>query len=411
MTDSRQRRSWISGIRLRAAGAVLAFTVVVGLGVITNEPAQAQTFNVLYSFTGTPDGKSPGTGPLVRDAAGNLYGATVYGGSSDNGMVFKVDTTGKETALYSFSKRTDGRYPFGLIRDKEGNFYGVSGGGTGCIARGGCGLVYKLTRNIKFTVLYRFAGGTTDGCSPFGGLLRDMAGNLYGTTEFCGASDGGVVFKLDTNGKETVLHSFTRSDGAWPSWTSLLMDKKSNLYGVAGGGGTGCGGIGCGTVYRVSKSKKLTVLHRFAGGTTDGCYPSGVPAMDKQGNLYGTTTECGSTACAGYGCGTVWKLDTKGTETVIHSFVGGSDGALPYAGVILDGTGNLYGVTTEGDALNSGTVYKIDTSGTETLLHTFNGQDGEFPYGDLIQDAKGTLYGTATEGGSGGYGTVWKLTK
>jgi uncharacterized repeat protein (TIGR03803 family) len=162
-------------------------------------------------------------------------------------------------------------------------------------------------------------------------------------------------------------------------------------------------------VYRLSKAEQLTVLHSFAGGMnhTDGLYPYGTPAMDKNGNLYGTTEEGGSLEL-----GIIWKVSKNGTETVLHNFAGGSsDGANPFAGVIVDAKGNLYGDTAEGGSgANLGTVYELNKKGTLTLLRGFTVPDGASPYGGLIRDAKGNLYGTALGGGSRGYGTVWKLT-
>ncbi len=358
---------------------------------------------MLYNFTGSSGGAGPYAG-LIRDSKGTLYGTGYYGGTSDYGVVFKLDSSGAETVLYNFTEGADGGYPLGaLVRDKAGNLYGTasSGGDTACSS--GCGTVFKVDTNGSETVLHSFTGGTTDGCNPIGGLLRDKAGNLYGTTNSCGASNYGTVFKVDTSGSETVLHSFTGSDGAYPYLTGLLMDKKGNLYGVTENGGTSFAGV----LYELSKSGTLTVLHSFAGKTTDGCYPSGTPLMDTKGNLYGTAEGCGSSSD-----GIVWKVSKKGTETVLHNFAGGaSDGQYPFAGVIMDGKGNLYGDTEEGGAARlQGTVYKLSKKGKLTLLYSFGESDGEYPYGGLIRDAKGNVYGTTRAGGSGGYGTVWKLT-
>jgi uncharacterized repeat protein (TIGR03803 family) len=373
------------------------------LGAITLSSAQAQTFTVLYNFAGgTTDGSYPYAG-LIRDAAGNLYGTTSRGGDYDGGVVFKVDSSGTEALLHTFTGGADGAYPYaGLVRDAAGHLYGTTYYYDGA---SGCGVVFKLSKSGEETVLHNFAGGTTDGCYPYGGLLRDKAGNLYGTTYEGGAYNYGTVFKLNKSKKETVLHNFAggTTDGAYPSFTSLLMDKKGNLYGVTYYGGTSLFGV----VFKLSKSGEETVLHNFAGGTTDGCYPFGTPAMDTKGNVYGTTEECGSS-----NYGTVWKVSKKGTETVLHSFAGGDegDGARPDAGVIIDAKGNLYGDTRIGGTLGYGAVYKLSKSGTLILLHSFSTTDGIYPVDDLIRDWKADLYGTTYEDGSGGYGTVWKLT-
>jgi uncharacterized repeat protein (TIGR03803 family) len=416
MTNSRPDRRWISRIRLGAGRTTLTFVVGLVLGAVATQSAQAQTFTVLYNFAGGVDGKHPVAG-LVWDGAGNLYGTTSAGGASDVGTVFKLSKTGKKTVLHNFTGRSDGAYPSaGLIRDASGNLYGTTyhgGSSTNCFdGPHGCGTVFKVSATGKETVLYRFAGGTTDGCYPEAGLLRDKAGNLYGTTLNCGASGYGTVFKLDTTGSETLLHSFAGypSDGAYPWYAGLLMDSKGNLYGVTEeGGGTKCEGFGCGVVYRLGKTGTMTVLYSFTGGTTDGCYPSGTPAMDKTGSLYGTTYGCGSP-----GIGILWKVNNEGIETVLHKFgASHGQGAFPVGGVIVDAEGNLYGDTT---GISNGTIYERKRGGRLTSLHIFDGSDGQSPMGGLIRDAKGDLYGTAYAGGNSdhclgvGCGTIWKLT-
>ena len=394
MANSAPHRDWI---------LMLACMLVVGLGA--NQSAQAQTFTVLYNFTGYSDGELPLAG-LVQGAAGNLYGTTFYGGSSGSGLVFKINTSGTETVFHSFTG-SDGAYPKGgLIRDNKGNFYGTTEGG----GAHNYGTVFRLSKTGKETVTHSFNG--RDGESPYGGLLWDDLGNLYGTTYHggdltCGFGMGcGTVFRLSQTGKETVLHRFTgRSDGAYP--TGLIIDAKGNLYGVTGNGGdVTCGsGSGCGVVYKMSNSGTETVLHAFLGGAADGCGPIGIPAMDKKGDLYGTTQNCGYS-----GAGTVWKVSQKGAETVLHSFNTFTDGGSPPAGVIMDAGGNLYGDTYQGGTSFLGTVYELNENGTLTVLHTFTGSDGENPQGGVIRDIRGNLYGTASAGGSSGYGTVWMLT-
>ena len=406
MVNQVQRRGWIAAIRQQAASAALALAVVFVFGIVTNQSAQAQSFTVLHDFTGSPDGSTP-YGSLIRDQAGNLYGTTEAGGASGAGTIFKVDKSGTLTVLYSFKGGSDGANPFAeLLRDASGNLYGTTANG----GTAGLGTVFKLSKTAKEAVLYSFAGGTTDGCYPYGGLLRDSAGNLYGTTEVCGASGVGTVFKLTKAGKESILHSFAggSSDGEFPSFTSLIMDTKGNFYGVAEQGGTS----NLGVVYKLSKSGKLGILHSFAGGTSDGCDVFGTPATDVAGNLYGTANSCGSAQV-----GIVWKVSTKGKETVLHNFTAGSsDGSEPVAGVIMDAKGNLYGSTYQGGSANLGTIYKLNKSGTITLLHTFTETDGDYLYAGVLRDASGKLYGTTIYGGTGnqcnnGCGTVWQITK
>jgi uncharacterized repeat protein (TIGR03803 family) len=381
------------------SGAALMLAVVFGFGAGTVQSAQGQTLHVLYNFGGSSDGGDPYAG-LIRDAAGNLYSTFGYGGgTSFSGGVFKVAPDGTETVLYSFTGGADGAFPeAGLIRDNAGNLYGTTTqGGSDNI-----GVVFKVDPSGTETVLHSFTGGA-DGVIPVGGLLRDAAGNLYGTTSQGGTSNDGILFKISPSGKETILHTFTGStkDGKYPSYTSLLTDAQGNLYGVTEEGGSADGGI----LYKLSKTGKLTILHSFTGGTTDGCNVLGTPFRDAAGNFYGTTSSCGTDKL-----GTVWKVNKYGKEKVLHSFAGGtSDGEYPLAGVIMDAEGNLWGNTETGGATKFGTVYKISKSGHYTLVHSFDGTDGKYPYGSFAQNAKGTIFGSALNGGTIGYGTVWKI--
>jgi uncharacterized repeat protein (TIGR03803 family) len=273
-------------------------------------------------------------------------GTTEQGGANGFGTIFKVDTTGTEIVLHSFDR--------------------------------------------------------ADGCQP-GGLVQDTSGNLYGTTPACGAFLYGTVFKLDTTGTFTVLHSFTGgpSDGGYPTYESLLVDSRGNLYGVTSGGGNYNNN---GTVFKLDTSGTLTLLHSFAGGTQDGCFPYGKLARDSKGNFFGTTHDCGSS-----GKGVVWGLSPTGLLAVLHNFTG-PDGAYPYGGLARDSAGNLYGTTSRGGFnFDYGTVFKVDTTGVETVLHTFTGVDGASPLGELLRDKAGNLYGTTASDSGPGYGTVFKL--
>jgi len=393
MNKKRQRRiSPKQGLR-----AALMLAIVVG--AVTTQSAPAQTLHVLYNFAGSSDGGDP-YASLIRDAAGNLYSTFGYGGgTSFSGGVFKVAPDGTETVLYSFTGGADGAFPeAAVIRDNAGNLYGTTTqGGSDNI-----GVVFKVDPSGTETVLHSFTGGT-DGVIPVGGLLRDAAGNLYGTTSQGGSSNDGILFKINPSGKETILHTFSggTNDGKYPTYTSLLMDAEGNLYGVTEEGGSADGGI----LYKLSKTGKLTILHSFTGGTTDGCNVLGAPFRDAAGNFYGTTSSCGT-----HTLGTVWKVNKYGKEKVLHSFAGGTgDGEYPLAGVTVDAKGNVYGTTSVGGASNFGTVYKVSKSGQFTLLHSFNGTDGKNVYGGLVQNTRGTLFGTAQNGGTIGYGTVWKI--
>jgi len=332
-------------------------------------PAHAQTFTVLHTFRGSPtDGEAP-LGPLIRDSAGNLYGVAIEGGTgkcgqSGCGMVFALNGTGKELGGFSFNGK-NGQYPSGgLLRDSAGNFYGTTeqGGQTteacGGARGGGCGVAYQLTKTGK-EALYKFQG-TPDGDGPAALLTEDAAGNLYGTTFYGGAKSFGTVFKIDAKGKETVLYSFTdSSDGCFPDH-GVVLDSAGNLYGVTfdGGFGGSCNS-GFGTVYKLDTTGSLTVLHTFSGG--DGANPSSALIFDSEGNLYGTTGNGGSSGGCGLGgCGTLFELspqeDGTWSEVVLYSFCSASecvDGEEPLGPLVRDASGNLYGTTYFGGAHRS----------------------------------------------------------
>ena len=359
---------------------------------IASLSVQAQTYTVLHQFKG-PDGASPYGSLILRN--GSLYGMTRDGGAHGNGTVFKLTNT-TEKLLYSFSGAPDGAHPLrDLSRDSAGNLYGATAlGGTS-----GGGTVFKLDAKKNETVLYSFTGGA-DGEQPQSGLLRDSAGNLYGTTVLGGDANYGTVFKIDTTGTQTVLHSFGGdADGEFP-YSGVIQDAAGNLYGTTGGDGISS----LGTVFKVDSSGQETVLYSFKGGA-DGEQPMGGVIRDSAGNLYGTTYLGGS------GSGTVFKLDKNGNESVLYSFAGSADGANPLGGLVRDKAGTLFGTTENGGAENVGTVFEVDKANRQTVLHSFSksGGDGKYPETGLVQDAQGNLYGATYLGGTG-KGIVFELT-
>jgi uncharacterized repeat protein (TIGR03803 family) len=291
------------------------------------------------------------------------------------------------TVLHNFTKGTGVGAFSGLIRDSAGNLYGTTeaGGSTFCGGLG-CGTVFKVDTGARYIVLYRFTGGL-DGKSPIGGVIRDAAaGNLYGTTTAGGASGNGTVFKLDRTGKETTLYAFTGlADGGGPTG-SLVRDAAGNLYGTTTGGGHfNCiqgFSSACGTVFKVDSTGNESVLYSFLG-PQDGAVPYSGVILDAAGNLYGTASSGGDTSsCGGFGCGTVFQIDNSGVFTELYSFTGGSDGNEPTSPLTLDAAGNLYGTTDRGGDLTvcsgfgCGVVFKVSGTGTETVLHAFDGRVG-----------------------------------
>ncbi|HEY2444968.1 MAG TPA: choice-of-anchor tandem repeat GloVer-containing protein [Rhizomicrobium sp.] len=266
-------------------------------------------------------------------------------------------------------------------------------------------------RAQSYTVLHDFTGPPADGVTHGEGVIADGAGNLYGTTYFGGSKDCycGVVFKVATDGTETALYEFKGGgDGAGPLG-GLVADQMVNLYGTTQyGGGTGCTGgdfAGCGTIFKLEPDGTETVLYSFGDGS-HGASPQGALIEDTAGNLYGTAYHGGAK-----GDGTVFRLASDGTFTVLHSFKGGTDGSNPAGGVIADAAGNLYGTTINGGNHSLGTVFRISAGGGEKKLYSFAGspKDGANPAASLFLDASGSLYGTTELGGFGGYGTVFKI--
>lgn len=256
------------------------------------------------------------------------------------------------------------------------------------------GGVSSVRVDPAYTDLHDFTGA--DGGGSGANVTLDDEGNIYGTTDFGGANGDGVVFKLAPDGTETVLHSFSGSDGSEPDGAVLLHHNK--IYGTAGSGGAG----GNGVLFSLNPKGKYKVLHDFAAN--DGSFLRGNIIRDKVGNIYGTALFGGST-----GDGTVYKYGFDGSFTVLHTF-NGTDGEFPEHGVVSDREGNLYGVTAFGGASDNGTVYKIASDGTFSTLYSFTGgADGGFLYGGVDVDSGGNVYGSTVDGGANGAGTVFKI--
>lgn len=415
----------------------------------------AQTYTVLYSFTGGSDGASP-MSRLVLDSAGNLYGTTLGMNSypyqrttgTTAGSIFKISSSGEFTLLYNFGAGgVNGTSPSGgLVRDSAGNLYGATkGGGAGtdsaCFAgdfrfpTDGCGEIFKLDASGNFSVIYSFPG-TSDcwrGCLPLAPLTLDSKGNLYGTTYLGGSrdcdtfrlnnlggilnSECGVVFKLDPTGKQTVLHRFGNAikEGDFPN-PGLYLDGEGNLYGTTFGGGINGRGAngdgGAGTIYKLDQSGNQTVLFYFQRGVNDE-NPNGSLVRDNQGNFYGTSQ--------GFEAGS-FKFSSDGTLSQLPNL-----DSITADGFTIDGAGNLYAAAFGGGnsgpscgyfGNNScGNILELDTAGNVITLYDFTGAaDGDEPYAGLVMDSLGNLYGTTAYGGTVnsacpvGCGVVFKIT-
>lgn len=395
----------------------IAFSITI-VAFLRAQPCAAQSESVLVSFSGA-NGNNPQSG-LILSAKGVLYGTTENGGTSNNGTVYELTHSANgwnEKVIHNFGTGSaDGTLPVaGLVTDSAGNLYGTtkSGGAYGdgtafeLVPRSGGGWTEKILHSFKY--------GTTDGSEPYGGLVLDSVGNLYGTCWNSGNKNNGTVFELTPGAKgwqEKTLVHFNGLNGAQPVG-SLIFDSAGNLYGTTLNGGTT---DAYGTVFELSPVSSgawtLTTLHNF--DNYDGEHPAGGLVFDASGNLYGTVAQGDG------GFGDIFSLTPDGsgawTFNILFQFTGGSTGGYPGSTLIFDGAGNLYGNAYTGGQGSNGVVFELSPAGggawNQTILHSFvkDGQDGTGPGGALVLDKLGNLYGTTTLGGTSGEGTVYEVT-
>ena len=408
------------------SGSAVALAIVFALTFFTAHAMQAQTFSVLYNFTGGADGYAPNAGVTVAPS-GALYGTASLGGTHLGGTVFKlgqVNSSWVFSPLYEFTGVSGGSDPLGgVVIGPNGALYGTTFGNIDIF-----GTVFELQPPPTFcrailcywneSVLHTFTG-TPDGAEPqVENLVFDSSGNIYGTTQGGGMYDSGVTFELIPSGggyTESILHSFgLGTDGRGPL-EGVVFDTAGNVYGTTALGGTGnpetCMGS-CGTVYQLVPSNGgwvENVLFNF--DRTNGQHPFGSLIIDGSGNLYGTTVLGGQN-----GGGVVYKLAPSGggfTYSVLYSFSScGSRG-----GLAEDAAGDFFGVCYGGGANQDGWIFELSNCSQGCIandLHDFSGSDGSAPWGAPVLDANGNLYGTTTSGGSGncsgdGCGVVWEI--
>jgi uncharacterized repeat protein (TIGR03803 family) len=405
--------------------------------------ASTPQYQVIYRFQGGTDGYSP-SASLLADKAGNLYGATTYGGTAVNceaqdlqgcGTVFQLTPPAAsggawtETVLYRFQGGSDGAFPmYAMIADKAGNLYGTTSAGGSANCGGGCGTVFKLQRPSTpggawtESILYTFLGvpsGRGDGDAAYpNGLAFDKSGNLFGMaysgghcrTDETGTYCDGAVYELTPPGRqgaawnETILHRFHGPSGA-PAGPTL--DKTGNLYGRAGWGSHGFGMIFSLAAPASGGTGAVSRTYSFQGGR-DAAFPEAGLVFDTAGRLFGTSIGGGST-----NTGALFRLDPPAQsggawrESVLYNFVDGSAGGnTPNGGLVIGAKGRIYGTTQSGDSGAVGVVFELSPpakhggSWTETVLHSFtNGSDGAYPLSGLTRGSQGALYGTTSIGG------------
>ena len=417
-------------VQLVKQSACRTFVLGLALALGTAPSTAAQTFRVIHSFSGSGDGSTPNS-TMVVDQAGKLYGTTSYGGAQSgfagSGVVFRLaqrNSAWTLTPLYTFQGGSDGAYPgASVVISPAGILYGTTslGGNPGCPAGMGCGTVYQLQPQARAchsilcpwtkTVLYRFAGGQ-DGANPgYGQLIFDHSGNIYGTTGGGGDVGSGVAYELTHSSggwQESVLYSFDgMGDGLEPQ-SGVVFDTQANLYGTTVRGGA----HGNGTVYELTSSQSGWSISKQYDIANEGNSPYAGVVLDPLGNVYGATLLGGP----GNG-GTIFQLATSGSQwnsSVIGSFSPLSgEGLGAFSSLTKDAGGNLYGTTGTDGAHGFGSVFKLvpqNGSWVLTTLYDFaGGSDGCNPSGAVTVAPDGHLYGT-TQGCGAGYGLIWEIT-
>jgi len=403
----------VQTLRITRRGTFIApFTLA--LFVFASGASAATGERIIHDFTGGTGGAHPQIEPLKK--GNDYYGVTVSGGGSTNceggcGTVYRL--SGREVSiLHAFKGGDNGYAPVGPLIVYNQEFYGTTYYG----GANDLGTIYKLSGDGTYTVLYSFVGGT-QGLNPYGKLVADAEGSIYGLASGgvgnCFGGPCGTVYKLTAAGEYSVLHAFDplKGEGTSASY-GLVKDSEGNFYGTTTFGGTGsgdqCSLYGCGTIYKITPEGVITFIRNFEGGVVDGSKPYGGLTIDANDNLYGTTYEGGGFE-DNTGLGTVYKLTPTGQFTILHSFHrNGADAVLPYIGVSLDAQGNLYGASYYGGANGDGAIFKVTPNGHETILYSFSQPNGDFP-SRPVPAARNSLIGVTDTGGANNFGTIYQL--
>lgn len=391
MTDTRRRGKSLCVCTALFSAMILA---VVGTAV----QAQAR-YSVLYDFTGAPS-TGEAVGLLAQGADGNLYGVSYYGGVYNNGTIYQMSLAGgPPNVLYSFS--TYDECNMGLTLGTDGNFYGSC-------AKGGAynlGYAFQMTPppNVTFNVLYNFSG-YPDGAQPTSRPIEAADGNFYMTTFTGGDNDLGAAFQITPTGTNK-LYSFSAGNVSYPNGP-LLLGSNGNLYGTTQAGKGFPPPPACGAIYEITTAGQITVLHTFAGGTSDGATPTRGVLQGSDGNFYGTTIQGGKR-----GLGTVFRMTPAGQVKLLHSFTTAGYG-YP-RGLTLASNGNFYGVANDCETgckdTGDGSIFEISPTGKFLIIHKFEGPDGTHP-DSALSNTNGDLYGVTLKGGTHNESVLYRLS-
>jgi uncharacterized repeat protein (TIGR03803 family) len=391
------------GMKKLPRNQLISISIKLAALLLTASTALAAVPQTLYLFTGPPDAFLPNAG-MVRDADGNFYGTTFYGGAFNMGAVYKITPKGKETVLHSFAGGNDGAYPAAaLIAGQGGKLYGTTEyGGTGTCTDSqgvGCGTVFEITEAGVEAVLYSFQGGN-DGWVPNAGVIQVSNGDLYGTTNSGGPYNSGIVFHLTLSGVESVLYTFNSNIGGFAPG-GLVEGNDGNFYATLGGS--------YGSVFKITPTGVFTTLYVFGTNPNDVAFPIGTLTKATSGIFYGTAPYGGV-----YGFGAVFAITPAGAESLVYSFTGGADGSRPDSTPLIT-EGIIYGTTPLGGSDGFGTIFALTKQGVFTTLYTFaqcenaNGIQGVGL--GLAQGNDGYAYGVNVGACSSGdsYGSVYRI--
>lgn len=369
------------------------------LSVVTTPSLRAEVvLNSLYSFSGGADGAAPGA-KLLKATDGNFYGTTSSGGASGNGTIFRISADGTFTNLYSFTGGTDGGNPLiELTQGYDGNLYGTTQFG----GSENFGTVFRITLAGTFTTVAALPSNNS-GMGYDASVRQGADGNFYGTFQYFGplgvdygGPGEGIVYQMSPDGTFSNLFSFDGTNGEYPQ-PGLVLGADGCFYGTTAQGGTNNMGI----VFKITTNGAFTLLHSFTGGS-DGAVPYQGLAIGNEGELYGTTQSGGSSDD-----GTVFKITTNGVLSTVYSFQS-LHGTVPYPPVAEGADGTLYGMNDVGGG--EGEIYQISTNGIFTVLLYFNGLDGASPTGGLVLGNGGAFFGITGSGGTNNAGTVFSMT-
>lgn len=383
--------------------AMISFSIALLLApalLAAHEPAaersSASKFRVTDSFDGS-NAENPQGWNLVKGPREKMYGVSQTGGDFDLGTVYEVNGGGQVKLLHAFRGGTEGEQPQGLAVDDRGDLYGVTvfGGTQDCT----CGTVFKITRAGQFQVIHLFNG--EDGAHPTGHLaFKD--GVFYGTTETGGANGAGSLYRMTRSGDVSLIHSFAHLESSFgPVFPSMGLSFGADglLYGTAGPSNSYPDGF----VYRSTTQGEVEILHVFDGAS--GSQPLSVPIQATDGNLYGVTPFGGE-----FGSGVLYRIDESGAFSVVLSFPGGPGTAFPFGKLEQASNGHLYGVGAGGGTPGNGTLYEITKRGEVRTLYEFQaGTDGIAGVTGLTEHSPGVFFGLSPSGGRFGSGNIYRF--